>query len=372
MTPDAAPTLGRALRARLVWPPRRASRITSLAAAFSAATAAVASAQQIDPNVPIDIPEEELTNTIGILDRVLVDLLTPGTPPMLDAGLDLWRGLAIVLVVWTGLRIAFSGAGWRAWDIVSLVLTLWIPWLLLSTYDTDIPGIGMPFPMILPRGANEIAAYFAANTIATMTEEITNLGHQISLQVTTAWNELSLWELVNAGHSLLVTLIAGIVLSALFFALFLLIFGIGVAQVLFAKVAIAIFIFLGPVMIPFYVFQPLQFLFWGWFKGLLTFSLYSVIAACLLRVWSGIAVGYITSMTNFSFDYTTLGTHLLWSIAIIPLCIAAVLSTLKVGDIATALVTGGGAGGSGAMGLAGAGTMMIRSASIAAAPVKGA
>ena len=35
-------------------------------------------------------------------------------------------------------------------------------------------------------------------------------------------------------------------------------------------------------------------------------------------------------------------------------------------------MTGGGAGGSGAMGLAGAGTMMIRSATIAASPVKGA
>ncbi|MXX33685.1 MAG: type IV secretion system protein [Gemmatimonadetes bacterium] len=372
VTPDVATAPDRARRARPLWPSGLRSRVAGLAAAFSAAAAALAPAQQIDPNVPTVIPEDELTNTIGILDRVLVDLLTPGTPPMLDAGMDLWRGLAIVLVVWTGLRIAYGGAGWRAWDLVQLVLTLWIPWLLLSTYDTDIPGIGMPFPMILPRGANEIAAYFAGNTIATMTEELTNLGHQVSLQVTTAWNELSLWELVNAGHSLLVTLVAGVVLSALFFLLFLVIFGIGVAQVLFAKVAIAIFIFLGPVMIPFYVFQPLQFLFWGWFKGLLTFSLYSVIAACLLRVWSGIAVGYITSMTNFSFDYSTIGTHLLWSIAIIPLCIAAVLSTLKVGDIATALVTGGGAGGSGAMGLAGAGTMMIRSATIAASPVKGA
>ena len=148
-----------------MWPIPRSFRVSWLAAAFSAAAAAAASAQQIDPNVPVNIPEEELTNTIGILDRVLVDLLTPGTPPMLAAGLDLWRGLAIVLVVWTGLRIAYSGTGWRAWDIVSLVLTLWIPWLLLSTYDTDIPGIGMPFPMILPRGANEIATHFAGNTV---------------------------------------------------------------------------------------------------------------------------------------------------------------------------------------------------------------
>jgi len=146
-TPDVATAPG---RARPVWPAGLRPRIGWLAAAFSAAAVALAPAQQIDPNVPTVIPEDELTNTIGILDRVLVDLLTPGTPPMLAAGMDLWRGLAIVLVVWTGLRIAYGGAGWRAWDLVQLVLTLWVPWLLLSTYDTDIPGVGMPFPMILP------------------------------------------------------------------------------------------------------------------------------------------------------------------------------------------------------------------------------
>jgi len=109
-TPDGATVPGRALRARPVWPRPRLSRIAWLTAAFSAAAATLAPAQQIDPNVPTVIPEDELTNTIGILDRVLVDLLTPGTPPMLAAGMDLWRGLAIVLVVWTGLRIAYGGA----------------------------------------------------------------------------------------------------------------------------------------------------------------------------------------------------------------------------------------------------------------------
>ena len=48
------------------------------------------------------------------------------------------------------------------------------------------------------------------------------------------------------------------------------------AQVIWAQVALALLIILGPIFIPFMVFEPLAFLFWGWFRAMITYSLYAV------------------------------------------------------------------------------------------------
>ena len=42
--------------------------------------------------------------------------------------------------------------------------------------------------------------------------------------------------------------------------------------------ALAIVILLGPVFIPWLLFEPLAFLFWGWFRTLMVYTLYGVVA----------------------------------------------------------------------------------------------
>ena len=73
---------------------------------------------------------------------------------------------------------------------------------------------------------------------------------------------------------------------ALLILMLIVLFAVTYAQVIWAQIALAILIILGPIFIPFLVFEPLAFLFWGWFKGMLTYSLYAVIAGCVLRVFS--------------------------------------------------------------------------------------
>ena len=68
------------------------------------------------------------------------------------------------------------------------------------------------------------------------------------------------------------------------------------AQVIWAQIALAILIILGPIFIPFLVFDPLSFLFWGWFRAMITYSLYAVIAGAVLRVFSAVGIAFITSM----------------------------------------------------------------------------
>ena len=71
---------------------------------------------QLVPTIPTDpaAAPDPATVVSGIMDQVIL----AAAPQVHAAGLDLWRGLAAILIVWTGLRIAFTG-DFRPWDLAS-------------------------------------------------------------------------------------------------------------------------------------------------------------------------------------------------------------------------------------------------------------
>ena len=92
---------------------------------------------QLVPTIPTDpaAAPDPATVVSGIMDQVIL----AAAPQVHAAGLDLWRGLAAILIVWTGLRIAFTG-DFRPWDIVRVVIALWFPWAMLTFYHDPLPG----------------------------------------------------------------------------------------------------------------------------------------------------------------------------------------------------------------------------------------
>ena len=50
--------------------------------------------------------------------------------------------------------------------------------------------------------------------------------------------------------------------------------------------------------IPWLLFEPLAFLFWGWFRTLMVYTLYGVVAGAILRVFMGVGMGYVTTYTG--------------------------------------------------------------------------
>lgn len=311
-----------------------------------------------NPALPATVPVDELSNHMGLLNTVLSDVLTSATTPLLPTGLLLWRGLALVVIAWTGLRIAFSGSGWRAWEIVQLLLTIWVPWVILEFYDTDVPGVGMPFPMIIPAGGNFISQTFVEGVPAQMFQAFTNLIQNITTHLSDAWNDTSLWNLMTSGGATLYTLSVAVVILPLFCLLLVLVFCFAYAQVLYALVVINILIFLGPVLIPFFLFQPLSFLFWGWLRSLFVYSLYSAVAGAMLYVWSSISLTYVNTFNAATIDFSSLGWSAAWFVGIVPLAVAAILSATKVGEIASSLVSGAGGGGMNVAGMATTGLMV--------------
>ena len=113
--------------------------------------------------------------------------------------------------------------------------------------------------------------------------------------------------------------------------------------------AVAIVILIGPLMIPWLLFEPLAFLFWGWFRALLVYSLYGVVAAVILRVFVSVSLTFLSTLMSAGFNVSDLQQLGLWFLLLAPLLVAGILAAFKVGEIASLLVSGAGSAGAGLM-----------------------
>ena len=72
------------------------------------------------------------------------------------------------------------------------------------------------------------------------------------------------------------------------------------AIVAYGAVASAVIGLLGPIFIPFLVFDKLEFLFWGWLRAFIGFCFYKVLAAAVLSILAHLLTGYYTQVVAFS------------------------------------------------------------------------
>ena len=299
--------------------------------------------QSIDPNVPTQIPADQLQDFKSFLDVVLDTVIGGAAPDMHALGLQLWGGLAAVMVAWTGLKIAFSGT-FESWAMVKLVLGIAIPRTLLHYYVVPIPGVGLTFPAMVAAGGIWLQDLFISDVVSAGYAEMTALVQAYAAHLSAAWSTGNLLSIVTAGVTVLFSSLITLFLGASLVFCLLLLFCITYAQVIWAQVAIAIVILLGPVFIAFLIFEPLAFLFWGWFRTLLVYTLYGVVAGAILRVFMGVGMGYITTygdalMGTGTADPAELW---LWAVVLLPLVICGLMAGFKVGELAAMLVSGSG------------------------------
>ena len=104
---------------------------------------------QFVPTIPADpaAAPDPATVVSAIMDQVAL----AAAPQIHTAGFGLWRGLAAILVVWTGLRVAFTG-DFRPWDVVRVVIALWFPWAMLTFYNSPLPGSTRSFTAAITDG----------------------------------------------------------------------------------------------------------------------------------------------------------------------------------------------------------------------------
>jgi type IV secretory pathway VirB6-like protein len=70
--------------------------------------------------------------------------------------------------------------------------------------------------------------------------------------------------------------------------------------VAYGAIAGAVVGLLGPIFIPFLVFDKLEFLFWGWLRAFIGFCFYKVLAAAVLSIMGNLLAHYYTDIIAFS------------------------------------------------------------------------
>ena len=313
---------------------------------------------QLVPTIPTDpaAAPDPATVVSGIMDQVIL----AAAPQVHAAGLDLWRGLAAILIVWTGLRIAFTG-DLRPWDIVRVVIALWFPWAMLTFYHDPLPGSTRSFTEAITDGGQWLQLILIQNTGEDFLVTFSRLSQNLfaraqSMELGTGGG---IMDMIINGLTDLSYLLMSFIHTIIFelFLLFILlclvvIYGVSMAQVLWAQLALGVLLILGPLFIPFLLVEPLAFLFWGWFKSMFTYTLYGAIAAALMRVFLAASIGWMNAIVNGPPPDTNMLWHsTAWFLSIVPLTIAGLLSSLMIGQLASQ-ITGGGAGG-GIMGMIG-------------------
>ena len=90
---------------------------------------------QLDPNIPTELSLEEMRDFKTFLDIALETLTDAAGGEIFTTGSAMLTGLALIVVVLNGVKIAFSG-NIQPWELARVIIGIWIPWVMLQFYTT--------------------------------------------------------------------------------------------------------------------------------------------------------------------------------------------------------------------------------------------
>lgn len=210
------------------------------------------------------------------------DNLTATASPSVDSlGLRMVLSLATIMLVWFGIQEALAsaqgGSGFNVAKFLNFFLLITFAYCFVRFYDGSIPGIGYSLKGFVSGGTSSLVNYIGSDS----TQEVQNT-------IRTALSKVgTLSPSLTEPYTLLCTYTVQIVLSILT-ALIAVIIAYG-------AIGATIIGLLGPVFIPWMVFDKTEFLFWGWLKAFVGFEFYKVVAAATMSVMSHLLIVYLTS-----------------------------------------------------------------------------
>ena len=210
------------------------------------------------------------------------DNLTATVAPSVDSlGLHMVLSLATIMLVWFGVQEALTssqgGPGFNVSRFLGFFLLITFAYSFVKFYDGSIPGIGYSLKGFISNGTNSLVDYIGHDQTQEVQDTIrTALGKMGTMSPS-----------LTEPYTLLCTYTVQIILSVLTALI-----GVIIA---YGAIGATIIGLLGPVFIPWMVFEKTEFLFWGWLRAFLGFSFYKVVAAATMSVMSHLLITYLTS-----------------------------------------------------------------------------
>ena len=264
-------------------------------------------------------------------------------PSITAMGIRIVLALATIVMVWFGVQEALASAhgeaGFSMGRFLNLFMLLTFAYAMVNYYDSSIPGLGFSLKGFIDGGTINLVNLIGSDGSNTMLNEINAASSK-------------------TGPGLLNTMMSPYYAIVYFVVQFLLalLAAIVSAIVAYGAIATTIIGLLGPIFIPFLVFDKLDWLFWGWLKAYLGFSFYKVVAAATLNVLSHVLTNYYIQLGQSLSDPSLI-------VQTLPLLVLLVLVNIyilfKIPTMTHTLFTGGTGGHGGGLGIA---MMAIRGA----------
>jgi hypothetical protein len=254
------------------------------------------------------------------LTGAILDLLMRDGDLFLTLGMHLFRGLAIIVIAWFGIRVALTSAGGASalplGPFATLLLTIAFGFTMITYYRVPIPGLGISFTQLLTDQPIFLARQLEVTQVQRLSDRLNEL--YLSMEQPLLFNVTAL-----VGYFLVALAItaARVVL---------------VAVIAFGLVATGVAVLVGPVFIPFFLVPALDWLFWGWLKSLLQYAFYQVIAQAFVFVFGSFLINFLDAFPPpYTVDRLLVGGfHLVF------LLFAFTYGLLKVPALTSALFSG--------------------------------
>ncbi len=225
-------------------------------------------------------------NIADIIKTAIAPMLQTDMNVFIGAGNSLLLSFATITIVIVGIKMALAreGINWTAFiqPIFLIATTL----AIFRAYNTPMPWLKDQSVLDLITGG---PAYFADQINDNTWKNLQDLFTKYDIAHTgSAWNSI-VSIFTDPGNAIAGILVA--FLTELLKAAMLLIMAWGyIAQTVCAIV--------GPLFIPFLLIKPLSFIFWGWFRCILTYSFYPVVATLVVSIISSITLACMTAFPN--------------------------------------------------------------------------
>lgn len=250
--------------------------------------------------------------------------LTATVSPSIDSlGLRMVIALATIMLVWFGVQEALAsaqgGPGFSLPKFVSLFVLITFAYCFVRFYDGSIPGIGYSLKGFISGGTSSLVDYIGNDT----TQEVQNTIHSALGKIG------SLSPSFTEPYTLLCSYTVQLLLSFLT--------GLITVIIAYGAIGATVIGLLGPVFIPWMVFEKTDFLFWGWLKAFVGFEFYKVVAAATMSVMSHLLITYLTSGAMHIDDPRNL-IYLMPSL--LGLCLVACFVLFKIPTMTASLFSG--------------------------------
>lgn len=259
-------------------------------------------------------------NPFATVAQAVINLVTMHSHLFVGIGQHLFRGFAVILIAWFGIKAALAASEGRGpfpmAKFATLLMTIAFGYAMVTYYSAPIPGFGVSFTHLITDQAQNLARQLEASQAQEIDTRLTEL--YLTMEQPSLLNTLDL-----VRYYLIVFVLTGARAALL-------------AVISFGWAATGVAVLVGPIFVPFFIVPQLDWLFWGWFKAFIQYAFYQVVAQAFVFVFGTLLLHFLDLYPPpFTVDMLTVA-----GLQVVFLLLAFIYGLVKVPSLVNSLFTG--------------------------------